>query len=89
LHHGQEFDADGCLALVFVADQGVDVEVRVAPAVGSELLNDLLAELSCSVSTCANMDDGGFDNGIDILEDVGELATSINIVESCVLLKVR
>jgi hypothetical protein len=35
------------------------------------------------------MNDGGFDNGIDVLEDVGELATSINIVESGVLLKVR
>jgi hypothetical protein len=84
LHHGEEFYANGGLALVFIADQGVDIEVRVAPAVGSELLDDLLAELSCSVSTCAYMNNGGLYNCIDVLEDVGELATAINIVESSV-----
>ena len=35
------------------------------------------------------MYDGGLDNCIDILEDVGELATAINIVESGVRFKER
>ena len=33
------------------------------------------------------MDDGGLNNGIDVLEDVGELATAVDIVKSGVLLK--
>jgi hypothetical protein len=57
-------DTDGSLSLVFVSNEGIDVQVDEA-VLGGELIGNFLTEV-VAVGTWSDVDGSGFNLGIDL-----------------------